>query len=188
MIYHANDRPTKNSQEYPRAFLVLNYQLTVRFTRLLWLFYMVKSHYIFHFSHLLKILLNKNIFFEKRANKRFSSESPHCSKNLIYTKSYQCKYGAKKCKLQLNQKQRWWTPHLLSNLQPHVNWDANAVFTIFAFDFLLVCTSCSRCYPSVAGLEITIGQAPDTLSGQTRFCSDIGIFGRTNLIHLNSLQ
>ena len=35
------------------------------------------------------------------------------------------------------------------------------------------------------GLEIMIGQAPDTLSGQTWFCSDIGIFGRTNLIHLN---
>ena len=36
-----------------------------------------------------------------------------------------------------------------------------------------------------SGLEITIEQAPDTLSGQTWFCSDIGIFGRTNLIHLN---
>ena len=29
---------------------------------------------------------------------------------------------------------------LNTNLQPHVNRYANAVFTIFAFDFLLVCT------------------------------------------------
>ena len=28
----------------------------------------------------------------------------------------------------------------VQNLQPHVNWCANAVFTIFAIDFLLVCT------------------------------------------------
>ena len=97
------------------------------------------------------MLFNNNICFAKRANKRLSSESLHCTKNLIYTES-QSKYGAKKYKLQLNQGQRWLTPHLLSNLQPHVNWDANAVFTIFAFDFLLVCTSCSRYNPSVVSI------------------------------------
>ena len=31
-------------------------------------------------------------------------------------------------------------PHLPSNLQPRVNWQANVAFTIFAFDFPLVCT------------------------------------------------
>ena len=31
----------------------------------------------------------------------------HCTKNLIYTKFTQCKYGTKKCKLRLNQGQRW---------------------------------------------------------------------------------
>ena len=30
-----------------------------------------------------------------------SSRSAHCTKNLIYTKFTQCKYGAKKCKLRL---------------------------------------------------------------------------------------
>ena len=38
---------------------------------------------------------------------------------------------------------------------------------------------------NITRLEITIGQAPDTLSSLTWFCSDIGIFGRTNLIDLN---
>ena len=31
----------------------------------------------------------------------------HCTKNLIYTKFTQCKFGAKKCKLRLNKGQRW---------------------------------------------------------------------------------
>ena len=55
----------------------------------------------------------------------------HCTKNFIYTKFTKCKFCAKKCKLRLNKGR---------NLQPHVNSQANAVFTIFAFDLLLVCS------------------------------------------------
>ena len=64
----------------------------------------------------------------------------HCTKNFIYTKFTKCKFCAKKCKLRLNKGQRWLIPHLPSNLQPHVNSQTNAAFTIFAFDFLLVCS------------------------------------------------
>ena len=37
--------------------------------------------------------------------------------------------------------------HLPSNLQPHVNCHANAVFTIFAFPFPLVLTFCTPFAP-----------------------------------------
>ena len=41
----------------------------------------------------------------------------------------------KKCKLRLNQGETGSIPYLPSNLQPHVNWYANKVYTILAFDF-----------------------------------------------------
>ena len=34
-------------------------------------------------------------------------ENFDCTKNWIYTKFAQCKFGAKKCKLMLNEGQRW---------------------------------------------------------------------------------
>ena len=82
----------------------------------------------------------------------YNDKTSHCTKNLIHIKFTQFKYNAKKlngewCKVRLSQGQRWQIPHLLMNLQPHVNWYANAVFTIFAFDFFLVSSSLYQVCP-----------------------------------------
>ena len=46
------------------------------------------------------------------------------------------------CKLRLNQGQRWQILHLPTNLQRHVNWYANVVFTtpLISSSFTLFCT------------------------------------------------
>ena len=51
--------------------------------------------------------------FQKRAS---NNVKDHCTKNLICTNFTSCKYGAKRCKLRLNQGQKWCIPHLLTNL------------------------------------------------------------------------
>ena len=43
-----------------------------------------------------------------RIFRQHTSKNPsHCTKNWIYTKFTQCKFGAKKCKLRVNKGQRW---------------------------------------------------------------------------------
>ena len=68
-------------------------------------------------------------------------------KNLIYTKFTQCKYDAKKYQLRLNNGKDGQYRICSPILQPHVNRYESAVFTIFAFDFLLVCTSLHHICP-----------------------------------------
>ena len=67
--------------------------------------------------------------------------------NLLSSNIMPKKLNGEWCKVRLSQGQRWQIPHLPMNLQPHVNWYANAIFTIFAFDFFLVSSSLYQVCP-----------------------------------------
>ena len=90
----------------------------------------------------------------KAAAKLYSNLDPvmqvdkryHCTKNWIYTKFTQCKFGAKKCKLRLNKRAKMVNTAFALKLTPPCNWQANAVFTIFSFNFPLVCTFLHHIY------------------------------------------
>ena len=52
---------------------------------------------------------------------------------------YSVQIWCKKVQTYVKYKAKMVNTAFASNLQPHVNWQANAVFTIFAFDLLLLC-------------------------------------------------
>ena len=61
----------------------------------------------------------------------------HCIKNLISNKFTQSKYGANRYKTTVKSRAKMVNTAFALESITHVNWYAIAVFTIFAFDFLL---------------------------------------------------